>query len=172
MSSSVFANPSRSRDFAFYRVLATHFGKSEIARSFDGATNATKEEFQAIQASAEYLALAQSFFALVENECLRMKLDAQTHGADAVIHQMPALISLVNCVGYLRGQDGMFRHEHPASVGDTQKLLYHMEERVETMLGEIIELILASESTKKQYIERLMNYFVRSRTGEKSTQPW
>ncbi len=172
MSLSPFPSPTRSRDFTFYRLLATHFGAAGIARTFEGAPPKVTEEFQAVLASAEYLAFAQSFFTLVENECLRMKLEAQTQGVDTVIHQMPALISLVNCVGYFRGQDGMFRREHPTSVGDTQKLLYQMEDRVEKLLNDIIELILASEPAKAQYKERLMNYFVRSRAGEKPTTLW
>jgi hypothetical protein len=167
-----FNGPVRTHDFTLYRLAATHFGATDLPRSLDRVSPKVKEEFQAVLASAEYLAFVQSFFSLVEDECLRMKLEAKEQGADAVIHQMPALISLVNCVGYFRGQDGMFRHAHPASVADTQKLLYQMEDRVEGLLNELIELLLSSESTKERYKERLTSYFVHSRTGEKSTTLW
>ncbi len=127
---------------------------------------------QAAEVGAEYLALAQAFFNLVEQECGRMKSLILAEGPSAAVHQMPALISLVNCVGYFRGQDGMFREAHPPSIGDLQTFLYKMEDAVEKQLEEIIQLILASEPAKQEYKERLMNYFVRSRCGEKPSSIW
>ncbi len=117
----------------------------------------------------EYLRFAESFFAMAERECVRMKERIEKEGASAAVHQMPALISLVNCVGYLRGQDGML-YEAPRSgiLGP----LYKMEDTVEKHLDEIIQSILAADQVKEVYKERLMNYFVRSRCGEKPTILW
>ena len=66
----------------------------------------------------------------------------------------------------------MFREAHPPSIGDLQTFLYKMEDAVEKQLEEIIQLILASEPAKQEYKERLMNYFVRSRCGEKPSSIW
>lgn len=173
MLPSTFSQRSSGYDFAFYRMLAIHLGqRSDVPESLEGASAEIKEELEAVRAAAEYLTFAQAFFALVERECAKAKADIQTQGVESVIHRMPALISLVNSVGYLRGQDGMFRDEHPRSVSDTQNLLYKMEGRAEDQLNEIIQLLLASDATKERYKERLMNYFVRSRSGEKPSSIW
>lgn len=163
---------SSAYDFNFYQILATRFGKSEVAEPGTEKGNQVVEELRAMHDSAEYLLFAQSFFAMVQSACANAKTEMQASGPDAVIHRMPALISLVNCVGYLRGQDGFFLDDRPKPASDIQRHLYRMEDEAEKQLNELIELILAADGVKERYKERLTNYFVRSRSGEKPTTLW
>ncbi len=168
----LFSDRSKASDFNWYRMVATRFGQTEVPYELEGASSELKEELEVIHASSEYLLLAQSFFALVMRECEKAKTDIQTLGAETVIQRMPALISLVNSVGYLRGQDGMFLDDRPTPAMYIQSLLYKLEDEAEKKLHELIESMLASETIKERYKERLMNYFVRSRSGEKVTNVW
>lgn len=82
-------------------------------------------------------------------------------GAHNLIQQMPAIISLVNTVGYLRGQDGMFLDIRPST--DNQKEFYEYEDLFEKRLGTLIDFLLQSDE-KEYYRERLESYFVKART--------
>ena len=82
-------------------------------------------------------------------------------GAHTLIQQMPALISLVNTMGYLRGQDGMFLDIRPST--ENQKEFYEYEDLFEKRLSTLIDFILNSDE-KEYYRERLESYFVKVRT--------
>lgn len=75
--------------------------------------------------------------------------------------QMPAIISLVNTVGYLRGQDGMFLDIRPRT--DNQNEFYAYEDLFEKRLSNLIDILLYSNE-KKFYKERLESYLIESRT--------
>ncbi|MBP9728418.1 MAG: hypothetical protein KBD27_03500 [Candidatus Moranbacteria bacterium] len=85
----------------------------------------------------------------------------EQEGAHNLIQQMPALISLVNTVGYLRGQDGMFLDIRPST--ENQKEFYGYEDMFEKRLSTLIDYILNSDE-KEYYRERLESYFVKART--------
>ena len=78
-----------------------------------------------------------------------------------LVQSMPALISLVNTVGYLRGQGGMFLEIR--SVTASQKQLYSHEDMFEARLNKLIDVVLNSE-VEDIYKERLDTYFLKART--------
>lgn len=80
----------------------------------------------------------------------------------SIIEMMPALISLVNTVGYLRGQDGMFLNIRPRT--DKQDELYKYEDLFEKRLKKLIDTIMQSKG-KDYYLKRLQQYFVDYRTN-------
>lgn len=82
-------------------------------------------------------------------------------GAHNLIQHMPAIISLVNTVGYLRGQDGMFLDIRPRT--ENQKEFYGYEDLFEKRLSTLIDFVLSSDE-KEYYRERLESYFVKART--------
>ena len=89
------------------------------------------------------------------------------HSIHDVARHMPALISLVNTVGYLRGQDGVFVDFRP-SVGGKQKDLYELENVFEKRLEALIDKILGSKE-KSFYLERLDSYFTKKRSKQTPT---
>ena len=76
---------------------------------------------------------------------------------------MMALIALVNTVGYLRGQGGMFLDIRPMT--SHQKQLYAYEDMFEVRLNRLIGIILNSE-VNEFYKERLDAYFIKARTHD------
>lgn len=79
---------------------------------------------------------------------------------------LPALISLVNTIGYLRGQDGMFLDFRPRT--DNQKHFYATEHEYEKRLNSLISKVLESKHAD-YYKKRLHSYFCQVRTLEKGT---
>jgi hypothetical protein len=79
---------------------------------------------------------------------------------------MPALISLVNTVGYLRGRDGVFLNIRPQT--EDQAEFYKYEDQFEKRLDKLIDVIMDSDE-KDFYKERLESYLVKSRTKQKPT---
>lgn len=79
---------------------------------------------------------------------------------------MPAIISLVNTVGYLRGQDGMFLDIRPRT--ENQNEFYGYEDLFEKRLNKLIDILMDSDE-KDFYQERLESYLIKSRTKQKST---
>jgi hypothetical protein len=89
------------------------------------------------------------------------------HSIHDVASHMPALISLVNTVGYLRGQDGVFVDFRP-SVGRKQNDLYELENLFEKRLEALIDKILGSKE-KSYYLQRLDSYFTKTRSKQPPT---
>jgi hypothetical protein len=79
------------------------------------------------------------------------------------INSLPALISLVNTVGYLRGQDGMFLNIRPSV--DSQQTLYEYEDHFEARLKSLIVAVMQS-NLHGEYKKRLTTYFVEARTPD------
>lgn len=110
----------------------------------------------------DYLAFVDSFVSLLDQQMKLVELRVtDPEQVRDVIFQMPAIISLVNTVGYLRGQDGMFFDVRPATYGPNP--LYGYEGHFETRLYHLIEKILNS-AEKNEYIDRLEKYFIQART--------
>ncbi len=113
----------------------------------------------------------EQFVSLLDAEMSKWeeKIKDPTNIAD-LIHAMPALISLVNTVGYLRGQDGMFDvgpEIRVALSADIRKYEDIFEER----LNKLIDVLLQSKE-KGYYEQRLDSYFTKSRTKQKPTVAW
>ena len=73
---------------------------------------------------------------------------------------LPKLVSLVNTIGYLRGQDNAFLDVRPST--SVQNELYENESEFEARLTVIIDKII--ESGEVEYYKRRMDeYFLRAR---------
>lgn len=115
-----------------------------------------------INDAEEYKDLVEKFSFLVEKEfekCEKMK-DGDILG---VIQNLPKLISLVNTIGYLRGQDGAFLEARPHT--DFQPDLYKNEDVFEAKLYKLIDFISSPEA-KARYRQRLEEYFLKARKAE------
>ncbi|MBI4122027.1 MAG: hypothetical protein HY461_01715 [Parcubacteria group bacterium] len=113
--------------------------------------------------SEQYSQIASDFTSLVKVALKKAKQDVVSDPYDVAL-TMPALISLVNTVGYLRGQDGVFVDSMPPGID--HKAMYAVEDECEKELNEIIEILLKSKEADL-YRRRLESYFVKSRTGGK-----
>ncbi|MDP2930164.1 MAG: hypothetical protein Q8N56_00950 [bacterium] len=120
-----------------------------------------------LNSGEEYTNFVREFVTLLDQQLSVLEKRA---GNKAEIHnlasQMPALISLVNTVGYLRGQDGMFLDIRPRT--ENQKEFYGYEDLFEDRLEKLIGIVINSDE-KKFYYDRLDSYFVKSRTGQGQT---
>ncbi len=115
-----------------------------------------------IDSAEKYTEFVRAFATLLDKQLTIVEgYVNRKDGAHNLIQQMPAIISLVNTVGYLRGQDGMFLDIRPRT--ENQKEFYEYEDLFEKRLGILIDFLLNSEE-KEYYQERLESYFVKSRT--------
>ena len=116
------------------------------------------------ETAEEYMKMAEQLTALVDAELTRTEKDVQNGDMHLVVQRMPGLISLVNTIGYLRGQDGLFLEVRPSDVSLYQKELYATEDAMESRLWSIIERICGVSEDRERYIHRLREYFLEWRT--------
>lgn len=115
-----------------------------------------------IESPEAYTEFVRAFATLLDQQLTLLEgYVNEKEGAHNLIQQMPAMISLVNTVGYLRGQDGMFLDIRPST--ENQKEFYEYEDLFEKRLSTLIDFILTSDE-KEYYLERLESYFVKART--------
>ncbi len=120
-----------------------------------------------ILTAEEYTNFVREFVTLLDEQLMLWeKLAKDNKNLHDLAHQMPAIISLINTVGYLRGQDGMFLDNRPQT--DNQKEFYGYEDLFEGRLEKLINILMFSEE-KEYYRERLESYLVKSRVKEKPT---
>ena len=120
-----------------------------------------------LKSAQEYTNFVREFVTLLDQQLCYWEIMAKNKERHyEVAHQMPALISLVNTVGYLRGQDGMFLDIRPKT--DNQKEFYGYEDAFEKRLENLIDIIMDSDQ-KQHYLERLDSYLVKSRTKQTPT---
>lgn len=120
-------------------------------------------EYLKITSSAEYLALVQQYSYLVDH-LLSLVEDEMKDGfaPQQVVSRLPQLISLVNVIGYFRGQDGMFMDLHELKSQHTSEL-YKNEDLFEARLWKIIDYVTADEAAAKQYKALLQQYYLQQR---------
>lgn len=113
----------------------------------------------------EYIQFVKTFVTLLDTQfAIWEEMANSKEMLGGLVQQMPAIISLVNTVGYLRGQDGVFLNVRPPKVSEFQKELYTYEDQFEVRLKRLIETILSSDE-KGSYTERLERYFITARTS-------
>jgi hypothetical protein len=122
-----------------------------------------KEE---IKTGEEYTKFVREFVTLLDRELsvLEERVEKKEDIRN-IARRMPAIISLVNTVGYLRGQDNVFLKIRPST--ENQREFYNYENLFEDRLNKIIEFLLDSEE-KDFYIEILESYLVKVRSGQKT----
>ena len=121
-----------------------------------------EKNIRKIESGEAYTEFVRAFATLLDQQLTLLEgyMNGK-EGAHNLIQQMPALISLVNTIGYLRGQDGMFLDIRPST--ENQKEFYEYEDLFEKRLSTLIDFILNSDE-KEYYRERLESYFVKART--------
>lgn len=119
---------------------------------------------QQLATAHEYTKFVREFVTLLDEELSvwedRAKNKENLH---ELARQMPAIISLVNTVGYLRGQDGIFLDIRPLT--ENQKEFYQYEDLFEKRLNQLIDILMDSDE-KYFYKERLESYLIKSRTKQ------
>jgi hypothetical protein len=115
--------------------------------------------------SEEYFALVEQVVALVDVELIAAESFVESGELHSLINKLPGLISIVNVVGYFRGQDGFFLGVRP-SVGDKQKELYGFEDAAEKRLGDLIEHVCKTTENRERYLEHMRMYYLYTRTPE------
>lgn len=120
-----------------------------------------------LSTAEEYTNFVREFVTLLDQqlkvweECAKNKEDLHY-----LARQMPAIISLVNTVGYLRGQDNVFLDIRPRT--ENQNEFYEYGDLFENRLYDLIDILMSSDE-KQYYLERIESYFVQSRTKQKPT---
>lgn len=110
----------------------------------------------------EYKRVVEAFYYLVDEEMKWAETIKEKNDHSGLSVGMPKLISLVNCIGYLRGQDNAFLDIRPAGVSqELQKELYRYENEFEARLHKLILYLNASPS-KVYYKECLEQYFIKA----------
>jgi hypothetical protein len=122
-----------------------------------------------IKTDKEYTDFVRSFVTLLDeqfNYWEKQTVEGKRDDLHYLARQMPALISLVNTMGYLRGQDAMFLDIRPHT--EHQQEFYQYEYAFEERMKKFIDMLMASEE-KDYYIERLDSYLIKTRTQQKPT---
>lgn len=121
----------------------------------------------------EWQTFVEQFVTLLDKEMSKHeeKIKEPSYAVD-LVHVMPALISMVNTIGYLRGQDGMIASDMDPNIripltNKIREYENHFEER----LDKLIDIILKSDQ-KEYYEQRLDSYFTKCRTKQKTTVAW
>lgn len=122
-------------------------------------------KFTDIKVAEDYKDLVSKYSWLVDSELQKIELNIKEHPAnlDMSIESLPKLISLVNVIGYLRGQGNAFIEVRPEGVAEYQQELYDNEDDFENRLLAAIKTICADPKNLERYEVALERYFVKAR---------
>ncbi len=116
----------------------------------------------------EYATMVAHYLYLVDRELNWVETHANktpTYVAEA----LPRLTSMVNVVGYFRGQDGMFHQfrpefdSDPAAYDDLLGDLYRNEDQFEARLAVLISYVLADAEGSRLYRSAQTRYYLEYR---------
>lgn len=113
--------------------------------------------------AAEYRQLVEHFSFLVDAEFKKFENINSSEEAHTAALEAPKLVSLVNTIGYLRGQDNAFLDVRPHEVVEYQKELYANEDGFEDRLKELLKKIVSFGKTDV-YNYYMNEYFIKSRS--------
>jgi hypothetical protein len=113
-----------------------------------------------IQTAEDYMSFVEKYITLLDQQMAKAEKWASEKDFRGVAQLMPALISLVNTVGYFRGQGGMFVGIRPSA---DQSKLYDFENIFEKRLNALIDMIMLSNE-RQYYEQRLNSYYIGNRT--------
>src|SRR6185295_12970749 len=114
----------------------------------------------------EYKNLVSRYSWLVDSELALIEKIVKKHPEAMPVESLPKLISLVNVVGYLRGQDGAFIDIRPDGVANFQNELYENENSFERRLHQIIEIVCSNEQDLQKYRVLLEHYYIKARLSK------
>lgn len=115
----------------------------------------------------EYMSVARNFSSLTDATLATVEAISEPGKTHEIALRLPMLISLVNTVGYFRGDDGGFYDVRPKDMignRDMQSELYARQDAFESRLQVLIDEVLASKEADF-YREKLKEYFVKSRSA-------
>lgn len=126
-------------------------------------------QFRPPQNQGEYIDMVERFSGLVDKEMKKTESEENPGRIHAIALRLPALISLVNTIGYLRGQDGVFLDIRPEDMHGSgrQGDLYKNEDEFEKRLQNLIDEVGTSEEASF-YRETLERYYITARTARAS----
>ncbi len=120
-----------------------------------------------LSTAEEYINFVREFVTLLDKQLAIFEdFSKNEEKLHELAHVMPAIISLVNTVGYLRGQDGLFIEIRPYTKNQGEFNKY--EALFESRLNKLIDVLMGSDE-KDYYMERLESYLVKFRTKQKPT---
>ena len=125
--------------------------------------------FFEIKTAEEYMDLVRKYNWLVDRELKKAEIEIEKdpiNGPNGIINSIPKLISLVNVVGYLRGQDGAFLDERPDDVISHQSELNENENAFESRLIKIIKIVYEDPRNREKYEWRVTSYFLKARLSD------
>lgn len=116
------------------------------------------------QSAEEYIQFSDTFYRLVVIELDNAESYVAEKNLSGLVVKMRKLISMVNCVGYFRGQEGGFADPRPEGVSAQQGKLYTQEGECENRLQALIDILCASDQAD-EYRESLKEYYLQQRTN-------
>ncbi len=119
-------------------------------------------EHKRIETPNEYRDLVAWYTFLLNKEFEMVEQEMEFGSPMEIAECIPKLISAVNVVGYLRGQDKMFIVPRPNGI-DFQAELYKTEEFYEDRLWKLIDYVNKDEKASRKYRGLLEEYYVKSR---------
>lgn len=123
-------------------------------------------KLQPIETAHAYMDLVSRYSWLVDSELKKAESainESPEHGPESIINSIPKLISLVNVVGYLRGQDYAFIDVRPHEVINQQSELCKNEDEFEARLIKIVQAAYDNPKNREKYEWRIRNYFLKAR---------
>jgi hypothetical protein len=121
-----------------------------------------------LNTAEDYKVLVEQLSFLVDEEFKKFENITSRDEAESAALSAPKLISLVNTIGYLRGQDNAFIQVRPFEVHEFQNDLYENENSFEKRLNDLINKIKKFGGADT-YNRRLREYFCETR-GIKSKE--
>jgi predicted ATP-binding protein involved in virulence len=116
-----------------------------------------------IEDEAQYLLMVKQYSYLVNHTFLLIEEDIKAGvNPQELVNALPKLISLVNVVGFFRGQDGVFSELQNLRTNSTS-LLRKNEDEFEKRLLEIIEYVNTDPVAAKYYKTKLLEYYLINR---------
>jgi hypothetical protein len=118
-----------------------------------------------------YVTFQKTFYSLLLQEIKKLEqLDVNVElDMLALAHNLPRIVSLVNSLGLIRGQDNYFVDFREISNTYFQKEMYINEQEMEERLNKLIDKVLQSKASERYKIE-MYKYFTEFRKAKLSKE--
>lgn len=111
----------------------------------------------------DYLRLVKQYSGLVDYELTLVEgYMSEGRRPSDLANYIPKVVSLVNVVGYLRGQDGVFMNTLEVRSGIVSQL-YENEDDFERRLSAVMEYVTSDAEAMKFCRAKLMEYYLLHR---------
>jgi hypothetical protein len=113
-----------------------------------------------------YIATAEAITALTGAALSDLEASRDRGDLGSTARGLPPVVSLVNVVGYMRGQGGVLLSHRPAGVQDHQAALYAAEDAAEKRLWALIDAVCADPESRVAYLASMREYYLIHRTPQ------